>query len=256
MILWPDVLPQTLLLEGYSSQLADVLARTAMDAGPAKVRRRFTAGPKPVSGSVIVTPAQLVFFQFWYETVLLNGALRFGWFDPFGAKELTNLLTNGGFDSATTGWIAYQCSLASIVGGIYGNCLELTRSSGTNQDAQQNLTLSLGNLYNVDGWVKSGTSGNEAGDFGAWDLGGSVLSQAFTSSDVWTFYDGEFTCGNASMSVGVNKASETPGTMLFDQVRLVDITEGVLDFRFTAPPVIAPVDPNAIKITLSLEVLP
>jgi len=256
MILWPGALPQQLLVEGYEEQLSNMLIRTEMDAGPAKVRRRFTAAPRPVNGQIVVTPAQLVFFRAWYYNVLLGGSLRFGWTDPFTTDEITNLLSNGGFEEGTEGWLNYQCTSASIPGGVYGKCCELTRVTGATQYIPQNLTLSPGKTYCVSGYAKSGTSGNEAGDFTAWDKDGGVLEVAFLSSESWTFHRGMFVCANTETTVFAQKHSDTPGTMLFDEVSLVDITSGVVEMRFIEPPTLSPIDPTAIRINMALEILP
>jgi hypothetical protein len=79
---WPTTLPQLLEAAGYARSAADVTLRTAMDAGPAKVRRRFSAGPQPVSGRITLTDAQLATFHAWFRDSLLGGALRFSWTDP------------------------------------------------------------------------------------------------------------------------------------------------------------------------------
>ena len=45
MTAWPSSLPDHVLQQGHNESLANVTSRSQMDAGPAKVRRRFTAGP-------------------------------------------------------------------------------------------------------------------------------------------------------------------------------------------------------------------
>lgn len=79
---WPASLPSALLVRGYSESLPDVTLRTQMDAGPAKVRRRFTAGVRPVSGRQVMTAAQVAALRTFYETTLLGGSLRFSWREP------------------------------------------------------------------------------------------------------------------------------------------------------------------------------
>jgi len=79
---WPESLPQVLLVAGYSQSPADVIIKSDMDAGPAKVRRRFTAGVKPVSGTMILSAAQLTTFQTFFMDTLLGGSLRFSWTTP------------------------------------------------------------------------------------------------------------------------------------------------------------------------------
>lgn len=52
--------------------------RTPMDAGPVKVRRRFTAAPKIISGkSAIMTSAQVVSFETWFSDTIHDGAISF-----------------------------------------------------------------------------------------------------------------------------------------------------------------------------------
>jgi len=79
---WPSTLPQALLLSGYGQKAADVVLRTSMDTGPAKVRRRASAGVEDVEGGIIVTPTELGYLRTFHDTTLLNGALRFSWKDP------------------------------------------------------------------------------------------------------------------------------------------------------------------------------
>lgn len=79
---WDVGLPQVLLVDGASGTLPDVILRTPMDAGPAKQRRRFTAGPEPFKGHIKVTDAQFATFSTFYNTTLLGGSLRFSWTHP------------------------------------------------------------------------------------------------------------------------------------------------------------------------------
>jgi len=75
-------LPQKLFVAGYGQSFPAVTIKSNMDAGPAKVRRRFTAGVTPVSGTMILTAAQLVILDTFYNTTLLGGSLRFSWTKP------------------------------------------------------------------------------------------------------------------------------------------------------------------------------
>jgi len=81
-IYWPDSLPATLLLAGLSMQPQDNVIRTAMDAGPKKARRRYTAGVKTFSGKQIFNAEQFIIFQRFYHTALADGVLRFNFTDP------------------------------------------------------------------------------------------------------------------------------------------------------------------------------
>jgi hypothetical protein len=79
---WHVDLPQTLLVDGYGQSLADTTIKSPMDAGPAKVRRRFTAGVEPVSGTMIMDATELAALDTFYNTTLLGGSLRFSWTKP------------------------------------------------------------------------------------------------------------------------------------------------------------------------------
>jgi len=79
---WPTTLPQQLFVNGYSQSFAETTIKSDMDAGPAKVRRRFTAGVEPVSGTMVMTAAQLTMLETFYNTTLLGGSLRFSWTKP------------------------------------------------------------------------------------------------------------------------------------------------------------------------------
>jgi hypothetical protein len=79
---WPGLLPATLLLEGLSKQPQSNVARTAMDAGPKKARRRYTARAVKYSGRQIFSAMELAVFEQFYHASLADGALRFNFADP------------------------------------------------------------------------------------------------------------------------------------------------------------------------------
>lgn len=80
--IWPSTLPQRLLQSGYSQAPASNRISQDMDVGPAKVRRRSAAGPRPVTGSIMVTLEELQIFEAFYVEDLMSGTLRFSWVDP------------------------------------------------------------------------------------------------------------------------------------------------------------------------------
>lgn len=79
---WPTTLPQQLFVNGYSQSFAETTIKSDMDAGPAKVRRRFTAGVEPVSGTMLLTETQLGYLRTFFVDTLLGGSLRFSWTKP------------------------------------------------------------------------------------------------------------------------------------------------------------------------------
>lgn len=82
MPVWPVSLPQDVLIDGYDERPPDTTLRSTMDEGPAKVRRRFTAGVRVFSVTVALTRAQVETLDAFYRTDLQGGALRFDWTHP------------------------------------------------------------------------------------------------------------------------------------------------------------------------------
>jgi hypothetical protein len=81
-IYWPAELPATLLMEGLSAKPKSNVIRTAMDAGPQKARRRYTASTKIFTGRLLLTAEQRAVFEQFYRTALADGVLRFNFTDP------------------------------------------------------------------------------------------------------------------------------------------------------------------------------
>ena len=76
---WPTSLPQYLLTRNYTETAPNLVIRTTMDAGPAKVRRRFTAGARPIQGLVILTEYQLAVLDEFFLDDCAGGAIAFEW---------------------------------------------------------------------------------------------------------------------------------------------------------------------------------
>lgn len=138
----------------------------------------------------------------------------------------TNLCSNGGFDSDTTGWTAVDCTLASVAGGQAGNCLEVTRTGGTKQYAYYTLTgLQIGRKFPIGSislYVKSGTSGDEAFNcyIGTSPGGGGSTIGSGTTTGAWVQYSNSqvITVTAGTMYLHVTKNTATAGTMLFDTI--------------------------------------
>lgn len=73
---WPGILPSAPLL-GHRESAPDVVVRTEMDAGPAKLRRRFTAGVRPMQVPLVLSDAQVDALDDFYVITLAGGTLRF-----------------------------------------------------------------------------------------------------------------------------------------------------------------------------------
>lgn len=132
---------------------------------------------------------------------------------------IDELILNGGFDSETTSWTATDCSLESLTGGLSGNCLTLTKTGGSLQNAYQIIDgLTVGLQYVFNAYVKTGTAGNVTGRLVVADTTGSEEYHThFTSSTTWTKYSVIFTpVGYTSFKFFLEKSNSTNGTMLFD----------------------------------------
>ena len=81
-IYWPALLPSGLLEDGFGKRPQSNVVRTAMDAGPKKARRRYTARTVRCSGKQIFDLAELMVFEQFYHNVIADGVLRFNFADP------------------------------------------------------------------------------------------------------------------------------------------------------------------------------
>jgi hypothetical protein len=82
MAVWPVTLPQKFQQDGFVDTEPNTFVKTEMDAGPPKIRRRFTATHRPVSGSMIMTSTQKAALRTFYQTY---GAMPFTFPDPDSA---------------------------------------------------------------------------------------------------------------------------------------------------------------------------
>jgi len=73
---WPSNLPQSPLLEGFSSAPQDSVLRSKMD-GYNKQRNRYTASLHDVSENYLMTPSEYENFKVFFHETLGNGAKEF-----------------------------------------------------------------------------------------------------------------------------------------------------------------------------------
>jgi hypothetical protein len=86
---WPVSLPQRPLVQGFSEQAPDTLIRTQMEAGPPKVRRRFTAGIRTMGLQLHLTSEQVETLDGFHDATLQGGALAFDWVHPRTGSAIT-----------------------------------------------------------------------------------------------------------------------------------------------------------------------
>lgn len=79
---WPNTLPQYVERSGYAEKPGDNTIETPVDAGPAKVRRRFTADVRRFTVALKMSAAQCDTFEAFWRDDLLQGALPFDWVHP------------------------------------------------------------------------------------------------------------------------------------------------------------------------------
>jgi hypothetical protein len=90
MAAWNDTLAAVTPSQlGFSETPPDILLRTKMDAGPVKVRRRYTAGVRIIRFSVDLTQAQVALLDTFFITACLSGSVAFTWVHPRTSASLT-----------------------------------------------------------------------------------------------------------------------------------------------------------------------
>ena len=89
-VTWPVGLPQLVAVDGYGESPPDTVLRTKMDVGPAKIRRRSTAGIRPLSVQLDLDATQVAALDAFYLGTLQGGALAFDWVHP-RTQEIVSL---------------------------------------------------------------------------------------------------------------------------------------------------------------------
>ena len=79
---WPSSLPQKPEQQGFLESPPDLTLATDMDVGPAKLRRRFTAGVRVFDFNVLLDNTQVDTLDSFYLTDVAGGALSFDLPDP------------------------------------------------------------------------------------------------------------------------------------------------------------------------------
>jgi hypothetical protein len=114
--IWPSTLPQGFLENDYTEAVANNVVRSQMDYGPAKVRRRTSSNPRPVSGSMVMTSTQLAALETFVNTTTLGGSLPFNFPAQRGGGTWLVRFANEGlptwrFHSYNEGETSWQVSL-------------------------------------------------------------------------------------------------------------------------------------------------
>jgi hypothetical protein len=89
MAAWPETLPQSPLVEGFRETPADNSLRTAMETGPAKLRRRATSGAAGLTAGFLLDAAQLAALDIFYADTLQGGTLPFDFTHPISGETIS-----------------------------------------------------------------------------------------------------------------------------------------------------------------------
>lgn len=139
-------------------------------------------------------------------------------------RDASDLILNGSFSSSTTNWVADQVTLASVAGGVSGNCLQITQSGAPTGYAYQTIYTDAGKRYKI-------TLSHKNGSFTGRLLVGSTQSNgdyvaAIVLNDVaWTQYSYYFTPTTTTTYVSLVCAGSSQ-TTLFDSVSIAQVSIG------------------------------
>ena len=110
-IVWPSTLPAKPLGDGFSEQPPNLVVRSTMDVGQAKMRRRATAGPSRLQMSFQMTTDQLAIFRAFLAADLQGRALPFTWEHPInGNVQSFRIIENPTFTAVANG-LAWQVAV-------------------------------------------------------------------------------------------------------------------------------------------------
>jgi hypothetical protein len=82
MVTWPTSLPVEPIPDSISETPPKLSVRTEMDAGPAKVRRRFSSGVRLFEVAYMFSPAEMDIWELFYEETIFDGTMSFSYPHP------------------------------------------------------------------------------------------------------------------------------------------------------------------------------
>lgn len=80
---WPLTLQQKMGSDSFSYTPGDTVLKSDVDAGPSKLRSRYTDGVDQYSCTIQIDIDLVNTFKTFYKTTLGNGTRTFGFLDPF-----------------------------------------------------------------------------------------------------------------------------------------------------------------------------
>lgn len=83
---WPDDVNKCLALNTYVEERQPQAIRSPVDAGPAKMRRRYTRPVTGIAGSIVMTREEVGKFWQFFDITLQGGILSFNFENPVSQK--------------------------------------------------------------------------------------------------------------------------------------------------------------------------
>lgn len=128
-------------------------------------------------------------------------------------------VVNGDFASGTTGWQTNGCTIASIAGGVSGNCVQLTQSIPTIGYCYQSFVTVPGQVYQYAFAQKDGNIGARFLIGTALNIGDYVNILGISNAS-WNAYSGTFKATGTLTYVSLALTNNIGDTTLFDNVSL------------------------------------
>ena len=143
---------------------------------------------------------------------------------PAGGGNYGDLVNNGDFTTATTGWTLSNATLSAEAGGLVGNCLKVLDGGAGNGYGYQQVTTVVGKLYKFTAWAKDIDTGQDGLiEVGTAAGGAQYYSSGTITSDAGASYTVEFEATTTTTFITLN-ATTAGGTYYFDSVSLYEIT--------------------------------
>lgn len=143
----------------------------------------------------------------------------------------TNLITNGTFDTDTTGWSAADATLSAAAGGSGSTTgMQIENSSAASGSAYQNIDTVAGRIYLLTLKGKIGTSDGYGVMIGTPADDDSILPLMTFADATLTDRSFAFVAEDSSTRITlVNTSSDSGETVLFDDVVVDEILDGFVE---------------------------
>lgn len=278
----------------FSQSRASNTIRSAMEVGPAKVRRRTTAGVRQVQFSLVLTTAELEYLTQFYEDTL-EEAGEFQWFDfryPAYARWGIDdaLLWTPRFDDGPSmsypeqddgsrilqvtgeGWRSSPANLQFFASRLYRMTARVRTTAAPVDPARDVVNFGVEGVAS-DGVTLINTAGADSADAQHFVAAEGIELSTVAALNTWHEFDGYFS-GHSGAPFG-NASNPTNPSTLYTGVRyfrpvynvnnddgdgtmqIAELSVGVdARYRFLQPPTEAHAAKELWTVGISLEMLP